>query len=175
MRAIVFHGVGDVRLEDVKEPKIKEPTDAIVRLTASAICGTDLHMIRGTMAGMKPGTILGHEGVGVVEDCGKAVRNFKKGDRVVIPSTIGCGYCSYCRSGYFAQCDVANPNGKEAGTAFFGGPMTSGPFDGLQAEARLDHCQLRVLVLRFRLIDVELGDCTEFELAARALPTRDFR
>ncbi|MFL5437560.1 MAG: zinc-dependent alcohol dehydrogenase [Myxococcales bacterium] len=134
MRAIVFHGVGDVRLDDVKEPKIKEPTDAIVRLTASAICGTDLHMIRGTMAGMKPGTIMGHEGVGVVEECGKAVRNFKKGERVVIPSTIGCGYCSYCRAGYFAQCDVANPNGKEAGTAFFGGPAPNGPFDGLQAE-----------------------------------------
>ena len=134
MKAIVFHGVGDVRLEDVNEPKIKEPTDAIVRLTASAICGTDLHMIRGTLPGMKPGTILGHEGVGVVEEVGKAVRNFRAGDRVVIPSTIGCGYCSYCRSGYFAQCDVANPNGRDAGTAFFGGPATSGPFDGLQAE-----------------------------------------
>src|SRR5205807_1976869 len=99
MRAIVFHGVGDVRLDDVREPKIKEPTDAIVRLTASAICGTDLHMIRGTMAGMKPGTILGHEGVGVVEEVGSSVRNFRPGDRVVIPSTIGCGNCSYCRAG----------------------------------------------------------------------------
>jgi len=67
MKAVVFHGVGDIRLDDVAEPKIKEPTDAIVRLTASAICGTDLHMVRGTLPGMKPGTILGHEGVGVVE------------------------------------------------------------------------------------------------------------
>src|ERR1700750_429427 len=108
MKAIVFHGVGDVRLEDVREPKIKEPTDAIVRLTASAICGTDLHMIRGTLAGMKPGTILGHEGVGVVEECGKAVRNFKKGDRVVIPSTIGCRHCSYRRFRHFAQCGGAS-------------------------------------------------------------------
>ncbi|HZX97729.1 MAG TPA: alcohol dehydrogenase catalytic domain-containing protein [Myxococcales bacterium] len=134
MKAIVFHGIGDVRLDSVKEPKLKEPTDAIVRLTASAICGTDLHMIRGTLPGMKPGTILGHEGVGVVEEVGKGVRNFSKGDRVVIPSTIACGNCAYCRAGYYSQCDGANPNGKQAGTAFFGGPASAGPFDGMQAE-----------------------------------------
>lgn len=134
MKAVVFRGVGDIRLESVPEPEIQKPNDAIVRLTASAICGTDLHMIRGTMAGMKPGTILGHEGVGIVEEVGSAVRNFKPGDRVVIPSTIACGNCSYCREGYYAQCDKANPNGPEAGTAFFGGPATTGPFDGLQAE-----------------------------------------
>ena len=134
MKAVVFHGVGDIRVDDVPEPKIQAPTDAIVRITASAICGTDLHMIRGTLPGMKPGTILGHEGVGVVEEVGPMVRNLKRGDRVVIPSTIGCGSCSYCRSGYFAQCDTANPNGPQAGTAFFGGPEMTGPFDGLQAE-----------------------------------------
>src|SRR5690242_10487059 len=134
MKAVVFHGIGDIRFEDVKEPKIREPNDAIVAITASAICGTDLHMVRGTMAGMQVGTILGHEGVGIVEEAGLAVRNFSPGDRVVIPSTIGCGNCSYCRAGYFAQCDHANPNGPDAGTAFFGGPKTSGPFDGLQAE-----------------------------------------
>jgi len=134
MKAIVFHGIGDIRLDSVREPKIQEQTDAIVRLTASAICGTDLHIIRGTFPGVKPGTVLGHEGVGVVEELGKDVRNLKIGDRVVIPSTICCGYCSYCRAGYTAQCDNANPNGKEAGTAFFGGPATAGAFDGLQAE-----------------------------------------
>ena len=134
MKAVVFHGVGDIRLDGVPEPEIQEPTDAIVRLTASAICGTDLHMIRGTMPGMRPGTILGHEGVGVVEEVGNNVRNLKRGDRVVIPSTIGCGSCGYCRSGYFAQCDEANPNGPQAGTAFFGGPAPTGPFNGLQAE-----------------------------------------
>jgi threonine dehydrogenase-like Zn-dependent dehydrogenase len=134
MKAVVFHGIGDIRLENVAEPKIQKPNDAIVRLTASAICGTDLHMIRGTMAGMKSGTILGHEGVGIVEEVGNAVRNLQPGDRVVIPSTIACGNCSYCRSGYYAQCDKANPNGPDAGTAFFGGPASSGPFDGLQAE-----------------------------------------
>ncbi len=134
MKAVVFRGVGDIRLENVPYPKNQKPNDAIVRLTASAICGTDLHMVRGTMADMKPGTILGHEGVGIVEEVGSAVRNFKPGDRVVIPSTIACGNCSYCREGYYAQCDKANPNGPEAGTAFFGGPASSGPFDGLQAE-----------------------------------------
>ena len=75
---------------------------------------------------MKPGTILGHEGVGIVEEVGADVRNFRPGDRVVIPSTIGCGSCVYCRDGYYAQCDNANPNGKLAGTAFFGGPESTG-------------------------------------------------
>lgn len=134
MKAIVFHGVGDIRVDDVPEPKIEKPTDAIVRITAAAICGTDLHMVRGTVAGMKPGTILGHEGVGIVEEVGSDVRNFNIGDRVVIASTIACGTCAYCRDGYFAQCDVANPNGPLAGTAFFGGPETAGGFQGMQAE-----------------------------------------
>lgn len=134
MKAVVFHDIGDIRIEEVPEPVIENPQDAIVRLTASAICGTDLHMIRGTMPGMKSGTVLGHEGVGVVEEVGKDVRNFKPGDRVVIPSTIACGYCAYCRAGDFAQCDNANPNGGDKGTAFFGGPKLSGPFNGMQAE-----------------------------------------
>jgi len=127
MKAVVFHGIGDIRLEEVKEPKTKETTDAIVALTASAICGTDLHMVRGTLPGMQKGTILGHEGVGVIEETGKGVRNLSLGDRVVVPSTIGCGNCSYCRAGYYAQCDKANPNGPGAGTAFFGGPKSTGP------------------------------------------------
>jgi threonine dehydrogenase-like Zn-dependent dehydrogenase len=134
MKAVVFHGIGDIRLDEVEEPNIEKPTDAIVRLSASAICGTDLHMIRGTLPGMKPGTILGHEGVGYVESLGDDVRNFSVGDRVVICSTIACGNCSYCRAGYYAQCNDANPNGAQAGTAFFGGPGMSGPFNGMQAE-----------------------------------------
>lgn len=134
MKAVVFHDVGDIRLETVSDPVIEKPTDAIVRLTASAICGTDLHMIRGTMPGMRSGTILGHEGVGIVEEVGADVKDFSPGDRVVIPSTIACGYCSYCRAGYHSQCDNANPSGPLAGTAFFGGPATTGPFHGLQAE-----------------------------------------
>ena len=134
MRAIVFHGVGDIRVDTVPEPKIKDPSDAIIKITASAICGTDLHMVRGTMAMMEPGTILGHEGVGIVQEVGPGVRNLSVGDRVVVASTIACGYCSYCRSGYYSQCDNANPQGKLAGTAFFGGPKMTGPFQGLQAE-----------------------------------------
>src|SRR5215217_6581170 len=106
MHAVVWHEIGDIRLEEVPEPQIKRPTDAIVRLTSSAICGTDLHFIRGTVSDMVEGTILGHEGVGVVEKVGSNVRNFKEGDRVVIPSTIACGYCSYCRAGYYTQCDT---------------------------------------------------------------------
>jgi threonine dehydrogenase-like Zn-dependent dehydrogenase len=134
MKAVVFHGIGDIRLDEAPEPRIEAPTDAIVRLTASAICGTDLHMVRGTMSGVKPGTILGHEGVGIVEEIGASVRNIRVGDRVVIPSTVACGYCSYCRSGYYACCDNANPNGAQAGTMFFGGPEEAGALHGLQAE-----------------------------------------
>jgi threonine dehydrogenase-like Zn-dependent dehydrogenase len=156
MKAIVFHAIGDIALEDVKEPTIKQTSDAIVALTASAICGTDLHMIRGTMPGMQKGTILGHEGVGIVEAVGKAVRNLSPGDRVVIPSTIGCGNCSYCRAGYYAQCDRANPNGPAAGTAFFGGPKDSGPFDGLQAEkARVPFANIGLVKLPDEVSDDE--------------------
>lgn len=169
MKAVVFHGIGDIRLDDVPEPTIQAPTDAIVRLTASAICGTDLHMVRGTMTGMKPGTILGHEGVGIVEEVGADVRNLKPGDRVVIPSTIACGSCAYCRSGYYAQCDVANPNGPLAGTAFFGGPETSGPFHGLQAEkARVPFANVGLV----KLPD-EIGD-EEALLLSDILPTAYF-
>ena len=134
MKAVVFHGVGDIRLESVAEPKIKQPEDAIVRITSSAICGTDLHFIRGTMSGVKPGRILGHEAVGIVEEVGKAVRNFRPGDRVIIPSTVGCGSCNYCRAGYYAQCNQVNPAGPLGGTVFFGGPEEAGGLDGLQAE-----------------------------------------
>jgi threonine dehydrogenase-like Zn-dependent dehydrogenase len=148
MKAVVFHGIGDIRLETVRDPKLKEPTDALIRITASAICGTDLHFIRGTLSGMKPGTILGHEAVGVIEELGKDVRNLRPGDRVVVPSTIACGYCSYCRAGYQAQCDVANPDGPRAGTAFYGGGEAGGSFDGLQAEyARIAYAAANLVKL----------------------------
>lgn len=156
MKAVVFHGVGDIRLEDVPEPTIEAPTDAIVRLTLTAICGTDLHMVRGTLAGMSEGTVLGHEGVGIVEALGSDVRNLRVGDRVVIPSTIACGNCSYCREGVYAQCDRANPQGKRAGTAFFGGPTESGPFHGLQAErARIPFAHIGLVRLPDDVTDEE--------------------
>ena len=154
MKAVVCHGIGDIRLDDVREPKLKDPTDAIIRITSSAICGTDLHMIRGTFPGMEKGTILGHEAVGVVEEVGKGVRNLNPGDRVVVPSTIGCGYCAYCRAGYYSQCDNANPNGRSAGTAFFGGPKPTGPFDGLQAEyARIPFANVGLVKLPRQVTD----------------------
>jgi threonine dehydrogenase-like Zn-dependent dehydrogenase len=134
MKAIVFGGIGKVALKNVPDPKIKDRTDAIIRITSSAICGTDLHFIRGTAPGMKEGRILGHEAVGIVEEVGKSVRNLRKGDRVVVPSTVGCGSCTYCRAGYQSQCNVANPRGANAGTVFFGGPEEAGGLDGLQAE-----------------------------------------
>jgi len=134
MRAVVFRGIGDVALETVPDPSIKEPTDAVVRITASAICGTDLHFLRGTFPGVKEGRILGHEAVGAIEEVGTSVRNLRKGDRVVVPSTVGCGSCTYCRARYHSQCNVANPNGPNSGTVFFGGPEAAGGLDGLQAE-----------------------------------------
>lgn len=154
MKAVVFHNVGDIRLDEVPEPVIEAPTDAIVRITTSAICGTDLHFIRGSFPDMQSGTILGHEGVGIVEALGSDVRNLEVGDRVLIPSTIACGNCSYCRAGYFSQCDVANPNGKSAGTAFFGGPKATGPFNGLQAEkARVPFANIGLIKLPQAITD----------------------
>jgi len=154
MKAVVFHDIGDIRLDDVPEPTIEAPTDAIVRITASAICGTDLHFVRGTVGGMRKGTILGHEAVGIIEELGSDVRNFQIGDRVVVPSTIACGNCSYCRAGYHAQCDNANPHGKLAGTAFYGGPESTGPFQGLQAEkARIPFAHVGLVKLPSGITD----------------------
>lgn len=152
MKAIVFHDIGDVRLEDVPEPRIQHPGDAIVRLTESAICGTDLHFVRGTMPGTKAGRILGHEGVGVVAEVGEYVRNFVPGERVVIGSTIACGTCSYCRAGYTAQCDTTNPNATT--TAFYGGPEAAGGYDGLQAErARIPWANFNLVPLPDEVTD----------------------
>lgn len=163
MKAVVYYGVGDIRLDEVDEPKIQNDQDAIVQLTASAICGTDLHFIRGSMPALPKGKILGHEGVGIVHEVGKAVRNLKPGDRVVITSTIACGYCSYCRAGYYSKCDNANPNGPE-NTAFFGGPEQAGPFNGLQAEyARVPFASVNAVKLPDEVSDddaILLSDIT---------------
>lgn len=162
MKAVVFHGIGDIRLDEVAEPVIEQTGDAVIRITASAICGTDLHMVRGTMPGMKPGTVLGHEGVGVVEEVGGAVRNFRPGDRVVVPSTIACGWCSYCRAGYSSQCDVANPNGPQAGAAYYGGTASSGPFMGMQAEyVRVPHAAHNLVRLPPEVTDEQALLCSD--------------
>lgn len=154
MKAVVFHDVGDIRLDDVPEPQLQASTDAIIRVTASAICGTDLHFVRGTVSGMNKGRILGHEAVGIVEALGDDVRNLNIGDRVVVCSTIACGNCAYCRAGYYAQCDQANPGGMQAGTAFFGGPEANGGFNGLQAEkARIPFAHIGLVKLPGEITD----------------------
>jgi threonine dehydrogenase-like Zn-dependent dehydrogenase len=156
MKAVVFHGVGDIRLEDVPAPTITQSTDAILKVTACAICGTDLHFVRGSVSGMKPGTILGHEAVGIVQEVGREVLNFSVGDRVVVSPTLACGNCSYCRDGYFAQCDFANPQGRRAGSAFLGGPQASGGFDGVQAEfARIPFANIGLVRLPTQVSDAQ--------------------
>lgn len=124
MKAVVFKGIGSIVVEEVKEPSLKNPHDAIVRLTLSGICGTDLHLIRGSVTGMEKGTILGHEGVGIVESVGAQVKKIKIGDRVIVSATLSCGQCDYCQQEQYSQCDTINPQGKEAGTVFLGSPRT---------------------------------------------------
>lgn len=154
MKAVVWQGVGSVKVTDVPDPRIEQPTDAVIRVATSAVCGTDLHLIRGTLPGMRPGQILGHEAVGEVVEVGSEVRNFSRGDRVVVGSTIACGYCSYCRAGYESQCDNANPGGPRAGTAFYGGPESAGGYPGLQAEyARIPFANANLVSLPEDLSD----------------------
>lgn len=168
MKAVVWQAPGQIDLEEVPDARIEHPGDAVVRLTMSAICGTDLHMVRGTMPGMVPGTVLGHENVGVVEAVGDNVRAFVPGDRVVIPSTICCGTCVYCRAGSTSQCDNANPNVPDAGTSFFGGPESTGPVNGLQASfARIPFAAANLIPLPDAVTDeqaivhlaVKMGNC----------------
>ena len=130
MKALVIKGLGNIALEEIENPKIKDQSDAIIKLTMTTICGTDLHSVRGTIPGYKPGTVLGHEGVGVVEQIGSEVKMFKLGDRVIVPSTIGCGTCFYCKKELYSQCDTMAKDE----TAFYGGPIGTGDFNGMQAE-----------------------------------------
>ncbi|MFC7440697.1 alcohol dehydrogenase family protein [Laceyella putida] len=139
MKAVTFHGVGDVRVETVQDPAIQEHTDAIVRITTAAICGSDLHLYHGAIPGLLPGAIIGHEYVGVVEEVGPHVRSFKRGDRVVGAFHVACGKCRTCRRSSFNQCRYGGVLGY--GVAF-------GNLDGTQAEyARIpyaDHTLRRV-------------------------------
>src|SRR6476620_11953558 len=110
MKALCWYGVNDVRVETVPDPRILDPRDAIVRITSTAICGSDLHLFDGFMPTMEKGDILGHEPMGEVVETGRAVTNLKKGDRVVVPFTISCGECYFCKKGLFSLCDRTNPN-----------------------------------------------------------------
>lgn len=125
MRAVVYRGPNDIRLETVSEPALQGPEDAIVRVTTASICGSDLHVLRGLMPQMNEGAIIGHEFVGVVESAGSAVESFKPGDRVVGPAAVWCGRCRACRKGLLSAC--------ENGAVFGNGPLF-GDLDGAQAD-----------------------------------------
>ena len=110
MRAVCWEGTNRVEVENVPDPSIINPRDAIVRVTSTAICGSDLHLLDGFIPTMERGDILGHEFMGVVEEVGRGVQNLKKGDRVIVPFPIACGSCYFCSRGLFSCCDNSNPN-----------------------------------------------------------------
>ena len=110
MKAVCWNGVAKVTVEDVPDPQILNPRDAIVQVTSTAICGSDLHLYDGYVPAMKPGDILGHEFMGTVVEVGEQVSNLKLGDRVVVPFPIACGNCYFCERGLWALCDNSNPN-----------------------------------------------------------------
>ncbi|MXM64669.1 alcohol dehydrogenase catalytic domain-containing protein [Streptomyces sp. HUCO-GS316] len=104
MRALVYHGPGQISWDTVADPVIEEPTDAVVRVDATTICGTDLHILNGDLSEVKPGTVLGHEAVGEVMEVGREVHSIARGDQVIVSSVSACGNCPYCRDGMFGQC-----------------------------------------------------------------------
>ena len=110
MKAVCWHGAQDVRVETVPDPKILNPRDAIIKITSTAICGSDLHLYEGNIPTMESGDILGHEFMGEVVETGKEVKNLQKGDRVVVPFTISCGGCFFCKKDLWSLCDNSNPN-----------------------------------------------------------------
>ena len=127
MKALVYRGPGKKALENRPMPRIDHPTDAIVRITKTTICGTDLHILKGDVASCEPGRILGHEGVGVIEETGPGVTDFSKGDPVLISCISSCGKCENCRRGMYSHCDT-------------GGWILGNKIDGTQAEyVRIPH------------------------------------
>ena len=141
MRALCWHGKGDVRVDTVPDPKIQHPRDAVIKITACAICGSDLHLLDGYQPTMESGDILGHENMGEVIELGSEVTNLKIGDRVVVPFTISCGQCWFCQKGLFSCCDRTNPNAEMAAKAMgqspaglFGFSHMLGGYSGGQAE-----------------------------------------
>ncbi|WP_423600170.1 zinc-dependent alcohol dehydrogenase [Roseateles sp. MS654] len=142
MLALTYHGAHDVRVETVPDPVLAADDDILLRVTATAICGSDLHIYRGKIPDMKDGDILGHEFMGVVEDAGPAVVNVRRGDRVVVPFTISCGDCFFCGRKLFAACENTNPgrgailNKKDvrSGAGLFGYSHLYGGYPGGQAQ-----------------------------------------
>ncbi len=142
MRALVYHSAHEVKVDTVPDPVIQEPDDIIIKITATAICGSDLHLYRGKVPGMKAGDIMGHEFMGVVVDKGPAVTELEKGDRVVVPFVIACGSCFFCDMHLFSACETTNPDrgtimnkkSLRSGAALFGFSHFYGGVPGGQAE-----------------------------------------
>ncbi|AZQ38904.1 glutathione-dependent formaldehyde dehydrogenase [Streptomyces cyaneochromogenes] len=134
MRAVTWQGKRDVRVENVPDPRIQEPTDAILRITSSGLCGSDLHLYEVLTPFMTPGDILGHEPIGIVEEVGAAVPDLQAGDRVVVPFQIACGNCWMCLTGLPTQCETTQVTGEGMGAALFGYTRLYGAVPGAQAE-----------------------------------------
>ncbi len=134
MKALTWQGKRDVRVESVPDPVIQEPTDAIVRITSTAICGSDLHLYEVLGAYLDPGDVLGHEPMGIVEEVGSEVTHIAPGDRVVVPFNISCGSCWMCSRGLYAQCETTQVRDQGKGAALFGFTSLYGSVPGGQAE-----------------------------------------
>lgn len=166
MRAVTWQGFEDVRVEDVPDPRIEEPTDAIVEITSTAICGSDLHLYRPLSPIMEPGDVLGHEPMGRVVAVGAEVRHIAPGDRVVVPFNISCGSCFMCDRDLFAQCETTQVREFGTGAALFGYTKLYGHVPGGQAEL------LRVPQAHFGPVKVPDGPPDErFLLLSDVLPT----
>ncbi|MBV9328327.1 MAG: glutathione-dependent formaldehyde dehydrogenase [Chloroflexi bacterium] len=166
MRAVTWHGKRDVRVDNLPDPRIEAPTDAIVRITSTAICGSDLHLYELLGAFLQEGDILGHEPMGIVEDVGSGVKEIKPGDRVVVPFNIACGTCWMCRKQLFAQCETTQVRDQQSGAALFGYTKLYGQVPGAQAE------YLRVPQAQFGPIKVPMGPPDErFLFLSDVLPT----
>ncbi|WP_030144766.1 zinc-dependent alcohol dehydrogenase [Spirillospora albida] len=166
MKALTWHGKRDVRIEDVPDPTIKEADDAIVRITTSGLCGSDLHLYEVLGPFLGEGDILGHEPMGIVEETGPSVTHVKPGDRVVIPFNISCGHCHMCGMQLYAQCETTQVREHGMGAALFGYTKLYGRVPGAQAE------YLRVPQAQFGPIKVPEGPPDErFVFLSDVLPT----
>jgi threonine dehydrogenase-like Zn-dependent dehydrogenase len=166
MRAVTFHGRRDVRVDTVPDPQIKESTDAIVRVTSTAICGSDLHLYEVMGPFMGEGDILGHEPMGIVEEVGSEVTEIAPGDRVVIPFNISCGDCFMCGQGLYSQCETTQVREQGTGAALFGYTKLYGEVPGGQAQF------LRVPQAQFGPIKIPEGPPDErFLFLSDVLPT----
>lgn len=148
MRAVVWNGRRDVRIEDVPDPIIKEPNDAIIKVTSTGLCGSDLHLYEVMAPFMTPGDVLGHEPMGIVEAVGSSITNLRPGDRVVVPFNIACGTCFMCEAGLQSQCETTQVREHGCGAALFGYTKLYGQVPGGQAEyLRVPHADYGPIVV----------------------------